>query len=241
MDNKNNFFENLIFMPSIINPPNTDLSYSKIRSVYTRDERFKQTKLAINSVKEKIPHLKILIVECSELTNEEEKYFEDNSNYFINLFHDDESKKNIYSKSKAHGEGTMTIKAIEFILSNNINFVNFFKVCGRYKLSDKFDYLNYDNEYIVTRKLSKYKTRKSNRYIACNFNDITSTALYKLPFSIINIFLNYLHDSYDDFMKCIMYEAIFSKFIFNEKTHKIYLEFTGIMGNISVNGSILYE
>tara|TARA_B110000208_G_C11756952_1_gene425495 strand:+ start:1233 stop:1397 length:165 start_codon:yes stop_codon:yes gene_type:complete len=51
---------NLILITSIINTPNKPLSYSKIRSVFTRKERFEQTKKTIQSIKEKIPEYKII-------------------------------------------------------------------------------------------------------------------------------------------------------------------------------------
>ena len=35
---------NLVLITSVINTPNTPLSYSKIRSVFTREQRFEQTK-----------------------------------------------------------------------------------------------------------------------------------------------------------------------------------------------------
>ncbi len=36
--------KNLIIVTSIINLPNTPLSYSPTRTIYTREERFEQTK-----------------------------------------------------------------------------------------------------------------------------------------------------------------------------------------------------
>ena len=62
--------DNLVLITSIINTPKTPLSYSKIRSVYTRNERFEQTKKTIESIKEKIPNHKILIVECTDFNED---------------------------------------------------------------------------------------------------------------------------------------------------------------------------
>jgi len=59
---------NLVLITSIVNTPNLPLSYTKTRSVFTTEERFTQTKKTILSVKEKIPNCKILIVECSKLS-----------------------------------------------------------------------------------------------------------------------------------------------------------------------------
>ena len=54
---------NLVLITSIINTPQNPLSYSNIRSVFTREERFNDTKETIKSIKEKIPYCKIMIVE----------------------------------------------------------------------------------------------------------------------------------------------------------------------------------
>ena len=41
---------NLVLITSVINTPKKPLSYSKIRSVFTREERFEQTKKTIESI-----------------------------------------------------------------------------------------------------------------------------------------------------------------------------------------------
>ena len=42
---------NIVLITSIINTPNTTLSYSSIRSVFNRKERFEQTKKTVESIK----------------------------------------------------------------------------------------------------------------------------------------------------------------------------------------------
>lgn len=103
---------NLVLITSIIKPPSTRLSYG-VRSIYTSEQRFEQTKLTINSIREKVLNSKILIVECSDLNKKEEDYFINNSDYFINLYGSEYLRENIYSISKSLGEGTMTIIALK--------------------------------------------------------------------------------------------------------------------------------
>ena len=74
---------NLVLITSIVNTPNLPLSYTTTRSVFTTEERFTQTKKTILSVKEKIPNCKILIVECSKLSEEQYEYF---NNSCIEIF-----------------------------------------------------------------------------------------------------------------------------------------------------------
>jgi hypothetical protein len=42
---------NLVFISSIINTPNIPLSYTNVRSVFSHEERFIQTKKTIETIK----------------------------------------------------------------------------------------------------------------------------------------------------------------------------------------------
>lgn len=211
---------NLVVVPSIIKPPNSPLSYIETRSIYNSIERFEHTKKTIESIREKIPNSKILLVECSELTNEEMNYFNHHCDYVINLIHDKQSKENIYSSSKSLGEGTMTIKAIEYIEQNNIIFNQFFKLSGRYWLSDSFDYSKFNNNNIIIKPLD---------------NDDISTVLYKLPFNIVGLLKLFLYDHRYLMEQCIGYENIFGIFILSLYSYKIdKLSIIGTAGYVSV-------
>ena len=92
---------NLVLITSVICTPNTPLSYISVRSVYSHEERFEQTKRTIESVKQKIPNLKILIVECSNLSFDQEDYLKKNSDYFLNLYNDEKiSNNSIFTSSE---------------------------------------------------------------------------------------------------------------------------------------------
>ena len=162
--------ENLILITSVINTPNNPLSYSKTRSVFTRTERFEQTKKTIESIKEKIPNHKILLVECSDFNETEKIYFESNCNYILNLWNDKYLHNYIFGKSKALGEGTLTIKALEYIFNNKIMFDNLFKISGRYWLSDNFDFNNFNNNSLVFKKINNSIDNLSNDLLPQIFN-----------------------------------------------------------------------
>ena len=53
--------DNLVLITSVINTPNTPLSYTNTRSVFSRQDRFEQTKKTIKSVREKLSNSKIII------------------------------------------------------------------------------------------------------------------------------------------------------------------------------------
>lgn len=217
---------NITLITSIINTPNIPLSYIKTRSIYTREKRFEQTKKTIESIKEKIPDNKIFVIECSQLTSEESNYFQSNTDIFINIM--DTNNKNLidrmFTKSKAMGEGTMTIFAINYLFSNKIQFKNLFKISGRYWLTENFQYSNFDNECIVIKYIDNDTTN-------------TLTSLYKLPKTKIFDWYEFLINSEEDFNKCIGYENIFANFI-NTKPNVIVMDKIGVAGNIAVSGDL---
>lgn len=216
---------NLVLITSVIKTPDAALSYTKTRSVFTSEERFEQTKKTIQTIKEKIPNSKILIVECSELNEEQNDYLTKNSVYFLNLYDNSELRKNIYGMSKSLGEGTMTIAALEYIINNNIDYDNLIKISGRYWLSDNFLYSNFENDNIVI----KYINNDSNNVF---------TALYKLPKDYVEKLKDFLIKNIYKMFACIGYEGLFAEFIReicrdnNINNHKIL----GLTGYVSICG-----
>ena len=129
---------NLVLITSIINTPNKALSYSATRSVFTRKQRFEQTKKTITSIKEKIINCKIIIVECTDFNKEEEDFFNKNCDYVFNLWNKKELHNNIFGPSKSLGEGTMTIEALKYIEELKLEFNYLYKISGRYWLNETF-------------------------------------------------------------------------------------------------------
>ena len=213
---------NLTLITSIIDTPNKPLSYTPTRSVYTKQERFDQTKYTIETIRLKIPDNKIIMVECSQLTQEEREYFINNTDYFINLYdkNDDRIIERIHSISKSLGESTMTKYALEYIIENNIDFKNLFKISGRYWLNDKFIYDVFNNNYPVINFI----------------NDDTNnalTSLYKIPKNMIYDFYLFIKQSDYLFYNCIGYENFFALFLKNYTDIKIN-KVMGVSGYISI-------
>jgi hypothetical protein len=213
---------NLVLITSIIKPPNLPLSYISTRSIYSSKERFEQTKKTFETIKEKIPNSKIFLVECSELSEEENNYFTNNSDYFLNLYNNENVKKNIYSTSKSLCEGTMTTCALENILLNNIEFDKLIKISGRYWLSENFNYENFNNNNIVIKYIDGDR-------------DNVFTALYQLPKESTIIFNNFLKNNFDKMFQCIGYEILFGVFIKNEENEKKIIDPIGLCGFVSVS------
>ena len=217
---------NLVLITSVINTPKTPLSYSSIRSVYTRDVRFDQTKKTIKSIKEKIPNCKIMIVECTDFTEDEKQYFDIECDYILNLFNNIELCKNIFGLSKSLGEGTMTIEALKYIIDNNLEYDNLFKISGRYWLSENFNYNNFKNNNIVFKKING------------DINNIF-TALYKIPYNKTVLLYNFLLNNIINMKNKIGYEVLFGYFLHCQNYIDILLyDPIGLAGNVTVCGSI---
>jgi hypothetical protein len=220
--------KNITIIPSIIDTPNAPLSYNPVRSVYTKQERFDQTKATIASVRRHIPNNKIMVIECSPLTAEESQYFREHTDIFINLYdHPDKSYiERIHSHSKAMGEGTMTIYALEYLLSNNIEYDTLFKLSGRYKLTDKFSYDMYNN----VKVMIQYYNEK----------ECASTILYKQPREVSFKWCTFLQNANHYFVNCYAYENIFAMFLreLESQTENVVVNtpYMGACGNISVCG-----
>ena len=221
--------KNIIFITSVIHTPDLPLSYINTRSIYDHNERFEQTKKTIYTIRMKIPNSIIFIVDCSPLNDYEKEYFEKSADIFISLYDLKDSNiiNNVYSKSKSLGEGTITMYALNYLMQNNIEFDNFYKLSGRYWLNDNFDYNLFDNDKIVVTKIN---------------NDLHNliTCLYKLPKKYISPWFTFLLHSINDMKNYIGAEVLFAKFINTiNNNDKIFVEKIGVSGNIAVCGTLI--
>lgn len=216
---------NLVLITSVINTPNKPLSYSNVRSVFTRKERYEQTKKTIQSIREKIPNYKIMIVECTEFTIEEKEYFERNCDYTLNLWNKKELHPKIFGISKSLGEGTMTIQALKYIIENKYEYDNLFKISGRYFLNSSFKYELFNNNNYIFQTMGNVN----------NINNIC-TVLYKITSSFTSTFLKFLEKNEKAMLNCIGYEILFGLMLKNIKyDNVIFLDKLGVTGTITVN------
>jgi len=215
--------KNLVLITSVICIENKPLSYTNVRSIYSHQERFEQTKKTIQTIREKIPNAKIFVVECSNLNQDISNYLIQNSDYFLNLYEYEKIRNNTTSISKSLGEGTMTICAINYIKNNNIEYDNFFKITGRYWLSENFVYNNFINNDIQIH------------YINNDVNNVC-TSLYKLHKINIDEFIDFLNRNLQLMYQCIGYEVLFAMFLKEVKSNNIiHLNKIGVNGYISVS------
>lgn len=223
---------NLVIITSVIDTPNKPYSYTQTRSVFSRKERFDQTKKTIESIRKKIPNSDILIVECSDFSEEKEQldYFKTNTDYFLNLWDKKELHSNIFGISKALGEGTLTIKAIDYIKDNKLtNYDNYFKISGRYFINDNFHIENYQNNETIFNKP--------------NDINIIQTICYKIYKDHLDFLYKFLSENVNKMRQNIFfgYEELFMEFFkhLSEKTTKIKVlnRMDQFSGFVSVDGT----
>jgi len=210
----------LVLVISVLNTPNKPFSYSKIRSVFSREERFEQTKKTIQSIKENISNCKILLVECTDFNEEEKNYFKENCDYILNLWNKKELHNYIFGPSKSLGEGTMTIEVLKYIEELNLEYQYLYKISGRYWLNENFS-LNSVESNIFKR-------------IDNNPNNIL-TALYKIDKESVNKLLYFLVNNIENMKNCIGYEVIIAHFVKN--IDKKLVDIVGLSGFVAVCGS----
>jgi hypothetical protein len=183
-----------------------------VRSVFTREQRFEQTKITIESIRSKIPNAFICIVECSPLQENEHNYLCENSNILINLYDcHDIREQHVYSRLKGMGERMMTIEGIKRLFTN-LTFTmqvlptckSFFKITGRYFLNDHFDH--------------SFWTSNNNNIIRLKDNNANSF-FYKMPVEDLYLWLRELEKgdtvyrlkSLNQSFELILYDYLISK------------------------------
>lgn len=221
---------NLVLVTSVVNTPNVGLSYSWTRSVYSREERFNQTKETIASVKRYFGcQCDILLVECSDLTDEEESYFKSHCDFVLNLWNKTYLHNDIFGLSKALGEGTMTIEALDYILNGFDKYDNYFKISGRYSLNDRFNLDAFNNDKIV-----------------CKLNENTTeiiTVLFKVPRRFLVKWRDFLRASDSRMRDCVAYERLIGEFVHRAGAgagaggEVVYVDHLGCEGLVSVSFS----
>lgn len=113
----------------------------------------------------------------------------------------------------------MTIELIDFILDNNLNFLNYFFISGRYYLNDNFNFDLYNSKKIIC--------------FGDNSKNIISTRLFKITKDYLLLYKKYL---FYTFNTNLSYEEVY--YIFCELYNKdvLYLPDNCVSGLIAIDG-----
>lgn len=201
---------NLIIITSVINISKDPLSYTKTRSVYSPSERFDQTIKTISSL-DKIKNADIIFIESSDLDYEMENIIKSKVTFYENI-----KLEQVNSPYKASGESSQIYEALKKV--DLSIYENFYKISGRYWLTEEFDSKHFDN--------------KSNVfYDSKNNNEVVATVFYKIHKSYIDLYKKTLENC---MVSKNMLEVEFKKH-FQNKYEKI--DNLGVVGHVSVDGA----
>jgi hypothetical protein len=167
----------IVLITSVIHTGVMPWSYAKDRSVFSPEERFRQTLETIESVRKFLPEAGILLVECSPLTEDETQLFQSRVDFFINVYENEEIRNAcLYTKSKGIGEAMKTRFAIDYIVNKGIGFRRLFKLSGRYLLTQDFQ------EKLFALDTFTFKKRIDEKYpqVVSNY-----TVLFSTPFHLL--------------------------------------------------------
>jgi len=192
----------LVIITSVLNISNLPLSYYHTRSIFTLEERFKQTMKTINSLKKYIPNLEILFCECSDIDISIQNSIKEEVNYFYNFYDIDNIREKVNSKYKGIGEAYILMEGINKMESRN--YKNIFKISGRYYLNTNFNYNQFNNNYNIFTNWDD-----SNKSLC--------TIFYKININYLDIFYNNLFNSLNKLQEGYSIEIViynfFSKYI----------------------------
>lgn len=185
-----------------------------------------ETLKTIYSIREKNPGAKIFLLECSDMSREQEHFLKEKVDIFLNLSSDIEIHETVL-KSKSLGEKMMMIKAIDYLEKENIDFDNLFKISGRYWLNENFNIDNFKNESYSIKRLE---------------NNMVITNFYKLPKRLVFKLKDYLLNSSSDIEE---FKVLLTNFIDTLKDNEVNKNeiigsLIGISGFKSASGEFLY-
>jgi len=181
--------KNIVLITSKIVVSNNSYTYTKIRSIYTIDERFSQTLHTIYTIRNKIPNAYIVLVDNSKLNEYQINTLKEKTDYFINIT--DNKEINYYTDDceiKLFGELSQQLVFYKYFLSkiDISKLKHFFKLSGRYYINDTFDYQIYDNNLTIFKKNNTVTDRE---YYYTSFYKIS---IYKIIdyFKILSKIMN---------------------------------------------------
>jgi hypothetical protein len=214
----NNSF--VFIISSVIHFTDAPLSYSGVRSKFSPEEREKQTITTVQSIKNKLPNSKIILIEAGlkkdlskELLQLTDQYIYIGNKFPVNYF----SK----GKNKSLGEASALYYGSKELKFTNTDY--YFKISGRYFLSDKFSVSVFNPNGFTVKK---YKDEMSTRLYGFGKNDFAFWQ-QSLRKSFTQLFFN----------KAL--EGVFYNKIKGKVTTE--LETLGLGGYVAPDGSIINE
>lgn len=213
--------ENLVLVTSTLRVSQKPLSYSKTRSIFSFEERLAQTIETISSIKNKIKSCSIVLLENSDLSQDEQKKIEALVDYFVSFSSDKQATNLRDSLHKGAGEIYMLQSFMK--IAAHINYKRLFKISGRYQLNKKFD-------------LNRFPTDK----FGFLFREINhSTRLYSSPKCLESQYLHQLDLALQQSQLGKSIEDYILKGV--KKEHIQLIPELGLSGIVAVGGDEIHE
>ena len=216
----------IFLITSVINTGNNPWTYTNVRSVFSPDDRYSQTLNAIATIRGKCPAAKIILCDCSYISDAMNIALKEATDLYIQAYTNKEIHDScIQSNKKGYGELLQTKHVVNHLVNNNIRFRRLFKISGRYFLNSSFNIDKFSTE--------EYSFREPFPNSSCN-----STVLYSVPYNLITHFASAIERinieiNSDAF---IMYEMSLP----SQCNPKKIVNTCGVSGYVAIDG-ILYE
>jgi hypothetical protein len=176
------YYTNVVLITSKIIVSRNIFSYIFKRSIYSIEERFKQTLDTIKSIRKYIPDACIILIDDSNFENGY-IYINTELNNLCDIFINPLNDKDLHyytnvNKYKSIAEGYQIMYFLDIFNNLNIKFKNFFKISGRYYINDTFNYNNYTDNNIIF----SYDKKLDFIYYYTSF--------YMIPYSKFDLYVN---------------------------------------------------
>lgn len=211
---------------SCVFPSIKELSYSKIRSIFTPEERLLQTKKTVESIKKYCPNAHIILIDNGiknpiKLKDEVDEFY-----YISNL---KIIQKISSTKNKSLGEWIIMMYAF---YKCEMNYDYIFKISGRYCLNENFHLSNYSAMYFNFKYIAN---EQSIEGIHAPLKGIHTTRLYAIPNIRIKEYKKTLILALPRIiLKKMSMEASITRGI---KSPINYIKTLGVKGNVAVDDS----
>ncbi|HEX8931857.1 MAG TPA: hypothetical protein VF810_01755 [Patescibacteria group bacterium] len=213
--------KNIVLITSAIFVSDMPLAYSKIRSIYSHEERLEQLKKTILSVRAKISDAVIILLETSDASGLD---FNDEVlnklDFVVEFFKDHKLKKISEGPYKGAAELYMLRRTVKRLKYSQFDFLH--KISGRYFLNEKYqNYFSPDQYAFVKRE------------------GVLSTRYYVVPHKFLGNFLIKLLFIFNFArIRNFAIERLFAIFFTKNIDFRNPI---GLSGNVAVDGSLIQE
>lgn len=157
-------------------------------NVFTQEERYNQTVNTIDCINKYMHNTEILFIEASNCNPIYKNNIKQKCKYYIDISDESDTIQYCIGGHKSLGDTYITLKGIEYIKNNNINFNICYKISGRYYPAECF---NYD---LIDKSIPTFK----DSWHAPGRNIMT--CFYAIPFAFLDEYQNNIQNTFQ-FMK----------------------------------------